>query len=270
MQIIEVQFTPWDNSYFFQPKNQEGRSLSLKIGDEVIVETVIGVDLGKVINLGELKRPAETGEEIKPIVRIATDVDKLKNLEINKDKKELLKVCSQGIAKYQLPMKLVDAHLSFDEKRLTYAFIADGRVDFRELVKDLIRYSHKSVRLQQIGVRDEAKICGDFSACGRGLCCKSFLHELGNVSTDFAKCQQIASRGSDRLSGVCGRLKCCLRFEQPMYEELAKGFPEIGSRFKSKAGEGTVMAWYPLKGAIGLNIGTAEERNVIEVKLKEV
>lgn len=269
MQIIEVQFTIWDNSYFFQPKNQDGQLLKIKLNDEVIVETVIGADLGKVINIGELKQP-ENGEEIKPIVRLATDVDKLKNLEINKDKKELLRVCSQNIEKYQLPMKLVDAHLSFDEKRLTYAFIADGRVDFRELVKELIRYSHKSVRLQQIGVRDEAKICGDFSACGRSLCCKSFLHELGNVSTDFAKCQQIASRGSDRLSGVCGRLKCCLRFEQPMYEEMSKGFPEIGSCFKSAYGEGIVAVWHPLKGTIGLNIGTAEERNVIEVKIKDV
>lgn len=269
MQVIEVQFTPWEQSYFFQPQNQAGEFLELKEGAEVIVETAIGVDLGKVIERGELNELPEHLEEIKPIVRLATDQDRLKNLEINKEKKELLKVCSQLIEKYQLPMKLVDAHISFDEKRLTYAFIADGRVDFRELVKDLIRYSHKSVRLQQIGVRDEAKISGDFASCGRSLCCRTFLKELGNVSTDFAKYQQIASRGSDRLSGVCGRLKCCLRFEQPIYEEMAKGFPEIGKKIKTKSGEGIVMAWYPLKGSVAVNLGTDVEPNVIEVKIKE-
>ena len=268
MQIIEIQFTLWDQSYYFKPENHEGLSLDIKVGDQVIVETVLGIDLGKVILVGELDPSAVGVEEVKPILRKVTPEDQLKYLEVCKGKEDLLTECRGLIKKYQLPMKLVAVHKSFDENRITFAFIADGRVDFRDLLKELIRKHKKSIRLQQLGVRDEAKIKGDVGPCGRNLCCQTYLKELGNVTTDMAKNQQVAHRGSDRLSGSCGRLKCCLRYEESVYNELAKDLPVIGSKIKTKHGPGVVIGWHTLKGTVDVDLGKDNERNIVEVALK--
>jgi len=138
-------------------------------------------------------------------------------------------------------MKLIDCYCSFDSNRLTFSFIADGRVDFRNLVKELTKQFKKTIRLQQLGVRDEAKLTGDIGSCGRGLCCQGHLKELGNVSTEYAKDQMIAHRGSDRLSGQCGRLKCCLAYEEDFYKEELKDYPKIGEKVKTKSGTGYVI-----------------------------
>ena len=265
MQIIEVQFAPWDQTYFFQPVSQTGQELDLKEGDRVVVETSLGVDLGRVVNRGELNSLPTKLEEIKPVIRQADEQDRLKFLELNQNNNQLFKDCSNLIKQLGLEMKLVDVQTSFDNQRITFAFIADGRVDFRYLVKELIKKHHKVVRMQQIGVRDEAKLKGDTGSCGRPLCCRGFLKELGNVSTDYAKCQQVAGRGSDRLSGVCSRLKCCLRYEQPVYEELAKGFPEIGSSIKTRQGSGVVTTWYPLRGTVGVALKGQARQIEVEV-----
>ena len=243
--------------------------MEFKKGNKVIVQTAIGTDIAEVVELGELAEPGEGFGEIKAVERIATPEDELRSLTLNKNKKNMLEECKKLSKKFQLEMKLIDVHVSFDDKRITYAFIADGRIDFREMVKDLIRRHQKSVRLQQIGVRDEAKAFGDIGACGRELCCKNFLNELGNVSTDFAKDQQIAHRGSERLSGLCDRLKCCLRYEEPVYQELAKDFPKIGSKVKTKAGEGIVVQWHVLKGTMNINIGSEQEKIIVEVPVKK-
>ena len=268
MQIIEVQFAPWDQSYFFLPQDEAGSSLDLKIGDSVIAETSLGVDLGTVAEIGELYELPPKADQIKPVKRKATDEDRLIFFELNKNKGGFCQIARELIKKHQLAMKFIDAYISFDDQRLTLAFIADGRIDFRELVKELGRAARKNVRLHQIGVRDEAKFKGDFGPCGRPLCCQAHLKVLGNVSNEFAQFQQVAHRGSDRLSGVCNRLKCCLRFEQPVYEEMAKGFPKIGSRLKTQYGEGEVIAWYPLKGKVGVNIGTEERPEMVEVEAR--
>lgn len=268
MQIIEVKFAPWDQQYYFKPEDSSGNFLNLKKGNKVIVETAIGTDIGEVAETGELAVLPPDLTEIKSVERMATPADELKSLTLNKDRKKLLEECKKVIKKHQLEMKMIDAHVSFDDKRITYAFIADGRIDFRDLVKDLIRKYQKSIRLQQIGVRDEAKVFGDIGSCGRKLCCTSFLTELGNVSTDFAKTQQVAHRGSERLSGLCDRLKCCLRYEEGVYQELAKKFPPLGSKIKTKSGEGTVVDWHVLKGTVGVNIGNEQERSIIEVEIK--
>ena len=268
MQVIEVQFTPWDQSYYFKPESQNGQPLAVKLGDQVIVETVLGVDLGRVILAGEMDMSAAGLDEVKPILRLATPEDQLKLLELNKDNGDLLEECRGLIKKYQLAMKLVAVHKSFDDNRVTFAFIADGRVDFRELLKELIRHHKKSIRLQQLGVRDEAKIKGDTGPCGRPLCCRTHLKELGNVTTDMAKNQQIAHRGSDRLSGSCGRLKCCLRYEEDLYSKLSRGLPALGSRIKTKQGAGTVVGWHTLKGTVDVDLGQENERNIVEVAVK--
>ncbi len=268
MQIIEVQFTPWDQSYYFKPEDSEGRLLDLKKGDEVILKTTVGTDLGKVKAAGELSQKPEGIDEIKPVIRKATAADQLKYLELNKNRLEKIEFCRSLIKKYKMDMKLVDVHTSFDNQRLVFAFIADGRIDFRELVKELTRKYSITIRMQQIGVRDEAKFRGDIGQCGKTLCCRTHLKELGNVTTDFAKCQQVAHRGSERLSGVCDRLKCCLRYEQPIYEELAKKFPALGTTVKTEKGAGVVVSWHTLKGTIDVNIGDEKNYNIVEVPIK--
>lgn len=269
MQIIEVQFAPWDQRYYFKPEDTQGNSLDLKKGDKVIIETAIGTDVGEIVARGELAELPAGLDEIKPVERIATPEDELKGLTLNKDRKKLLEECKKSIKKHQLTMKLIDVHVSFDDKRITYAFIADGRIDFRDLVKDLIRKYQKSIRLQQIGVRDEAKVFGDIGSCGRKLCCTSFLDELGNVSTDYAKNQQVAHRGSERLSGLCDRLKCCLRYEEPVYQELSQNFPAIGQKVKVKSNEGIVVDWHVLKGTVDVNIGKGGDRVIVEMPIKK-
>ena len=242
--------------------------MDLQKGDQVVVKTKVGTDLGRVIETGELAETPEGLIEIKPVVRKATAEDQLEYLGLNKDKKEKIAFCNSLIKKYELEMKLVDAQKSFDNQRLVFAFIADGRIDFRDLVKELTRKYASAIRMQQIGVRDEARFKGDIGPCGKPLCCQAYLKELGNVTTDFAKCQQIAHRGSERLSGVCDRLKCCLRYEQPIYEELSKHFPPIGSVVKTKKGSGEVVVWHTLRGTVDVNLGTVKEPNIVEVPVK--
>jgi len=169
-------------------------------------------------------------------------------------------------------MKLVDVHFSFDEKRVTFAFIAQGRVDFRELVKDLTRYYQKSIRLQQLGIRDEMKMCGDIGPCGRKLCCQGFVRDLGNITSEMAEEQQVAHRGSERLSGCCGRLRCCLSFEKNNYSELAKNLPELGAQVKTETGPGTVVGWHTLKQTVDVRVFDRKENSemVIELPLDKI
>ncbi len=259
MKIVEIQFTSWSKPYWFDPKNHE-----LKVGDYVIVKTELGLEIGKVLNF------KETGEEnkrdIKPILRKAnlSDIEKVE--EKNKHKDEALKTARDLIDKHQLEMKVADAHYSFDGSRITFYFTAGSRIDFRELVKDLTHYFQKSIRLHQIGVRDEAKCCGEFGPSGRPLCCKKFLDKLGQISSDFAEVQQIAHRGSERITGVCGRLKCCLAYEQSMYEKLNKNLPIINSIIKTAQGRGRVVVQHTLKQTVGVSLET-DPKTIVEVKI---
>jgi len=264
MTVCGIRFIYWDQLYYFQiPEGQ-----TYQVGDLVIVKTPTGNDLGKIEtffngDVEELKKE----EEIFSIIKQA-EKNEVEDLQkINQKTSDYLKFCRQLIKKHKLEMKLVDVHLSLDGHRITYAFIADGRVDFRELVKELIKKYNKAIRLQQLGVRDEVKFFGDIGPCGRLLCCQTYLQELGNVTSEFAKDQQVASRGAERLSGPCGRLKCCLAYEEKVYQDLNKKFPPLGSKFKTKEGEGIVVGYHTLRGAIDVNLGTEEEKKIIEVKI---
>jgi len=264
MRIYKVKFNSWDQEYFFKTTDDvEYQNNSL-----VVVKLPTGNDLGKVSGVyqGDVEK-LEKEAEIHTIQRVGNDEDQRELSRQNKKNKDLLKYCRQLIRKHKLEMKLVDVHISLDGGKLTYAFIADGRVDFRDLVKDLVKKYSKIIRMQQLGVRDEVKYFGDIGSCGRGLCCQEHLKELGNVTADFAKNQQVANRGSDRLSGVCGRLKCCLGYEEKVYEQLNKKFPPLGSKYRSKEGEGIVVGYHTLKGTIDLNIGKQNEENIIEIKV---
>jgi len=267
MKIAHIQFNLWDKIYQYLVAE-----LDLKIGDYVIVETEAALEIGKVVEINEIDQKTSESlnqeAELKSIIRKAT----LNDLEIlekqEKSKEEMMEFCKKMIIKNQLPMKLVDVHFAFDDKRITFAFIANGRVDFRPLVKDLTRHYQRNIRLQQLGVRDEAKIDGDVGACGIVQCCKTYLKVLGNVNAEQAQLQQVSHRGAERLSGICGRLKCCLRHENEVYKELSEKFPALGSLVKTPRGKGEVVEWHILKQAV--NVKLTEEDSIIEVPLEKI
>ncbi|OGF21770.1 hypothetical protein A2Y83_05280 [Candidatus Falkowbacteria bacterium RBG_13_39_14] len=182
----------------------------------------------------------------------SSDLDKLN--KINEKKLEYLKYCRECAKNLNLDMKLVDCHISFDEKKIVFAFTAEGRIDFRELVKMLNWSFRKSIRMHQIGIRDEAKISGHLGMCGRSLCCKRFLKEIASVNSEAADAQQINHRGAERISGICGRLMCCLNYEKEGYKELAKRLPPLGARVKFDGKELKVVGWHVLKQTVDLEI----------------
>jgi len=268
MKVAEVQFNFWE-----KPGNFLSDGLELKINDYVIIETEAGAEIGKVIELKEIDKKAfeeiNRTEAIKGIVRKATlsDLETLEKYEKNKE--EAMTVCKKFILKNQLQMKLVDVHFSFDDKRMAFAFIANGRVDFRPLVKDLTRHFQKNIRLQQLGVRDEAKVDGDIGACGITQCCKTYLKVLGNVNAEQAQLQQVSHRGAERLSGICGRLKCCLRYENETYKELSEKFPPLGSKVKTPRGKGEVVEWHILKQTAMVKLDEPED-SIVEVPVEKI
>jgi cell fate regulator YaaT (PSP1 superfamily) len=207
---------------------------------------------------------------IKPILRKASlhDINKTISLQ---DKKDALEFAKKMKEKHNLPMKFIDVHYSFDGSRMTFAFIADGRVDFRELVKDLTRNFNKTIRLQQIGIRDEAKIMGDIGHCGQKLCCRGHLRNLDSITSDMAEVQECAHRGSDRISGICGRLMCCLAYEHCGYQELSKKLPAVGTKVNVDGKRGVVVGRHLLKQSVDVEFKDKEAggngRVVVEVDI---
>lgn len=227
IEVIGVRFRPNGKIYFFAPNNIE-----LEVGDAVIVETARGVEYGKVV-LG--RRAVDEGSitsTLKPVIRRATPEDDKKN-EANKDKcKEAYDICLEKIAKHGLEMKLIDVEYTFDNNKVLFYFTADGRIDFRELVKDLASVFKTRIELRQIGVRDETKILGGIGICGRELCCHKHLSDFVPVSIKMAK-EQNLSLNPTKISGVCGRLMCCLKNEQETYEYLNDKLPNVGDIVKT-------------------------------------
>jgi len=268
MKIAQIQFSPWDKAYNFSV----GQIL-LNIGDQVVVKTELGMEIGKVAHVFDAKEDDEKKgfkiSEIKPILRIAT-LDDLEKLPDEEEKEKALSFCKRLKERFDLPMKFVGVHFSFDGSRITFAFIADGRVDFRELVKELTRHFGKTIRLQQIGIRDEAKIMGDYGHCGRGLCCREHLKKLSSITSEMADIQQCAHRGSDRISGVCGRLMCCLNYEQSGYEDLFKKLPPVGTKVNVDGRRGVVVNHHILKQSVDVKFDDnkkGEGGGVVEVDL---
>jgi cell fate regulator YaaT (PSP1 superfamily) len=290
MKIAQIQFTPWDKVYNFSQNN-----LDLKVGDKVVVKTDMGTDIGEVIgflNMDEEeyaqlqvktreallpddktevveKSADETPDSessLKPVSRKVTPSDNEK-MPTLAEKKKALEFCKKMKDKFTLPMKFIDAHFSFDGSRITFAFIADGRVDFRELVKELTRHFGKTIRLQQIGIRDEAKIMGDYGHCGRLLCCKGFLGELSSITSEMSELQQCSHRGSERISGICGRLMCCLAYEQKGYEELAKVIPPIGTKVNVDGKKGEIVGHHILKQSVNVKFGGEKREDTIVVEV---
>jgi Uncharacterized homolog of PSP1 len=228
--VVAVKFRTSQKHYYFDPCG-----LEIKHGDYVIVETSRGVELGVVRNgLIEVSEK-EFGRGIKPVIRIATPEDIQKEKDNLQKRNEAVRLCKKKIEEYGLQMKLIDAEYTFDDTKLVFYFTAEKRVDFRELVKELAGQFHIRIELRQIGVRDEARILGGFGTCGRELCCKGWLTDFEPVSIKMAKVQNLSLNPS-KISGCCGRLMCCLKYENDIYTEMKEGLPEVGEIVETSNG----------------------------------
>ena len=201
---------------------------------------------------------SDTVPPLRPIVRIATDADKKHHEENKKKEEDAFRVCNEKIAAHGLDMKLIDAQYTFDNSKLLFYFTSAGRVDFRDLVKDLAGVFRTRIELRQIGIRDEAKLMGGMGPCGRPLCCTRFLSDFGQVSIKMAK-EQNLSLNSSKISGICGRLMCCLRYEQETYEYELKRTPPVGATVRTPDGLGTVTEISPLIGTVKVRLSATPE-----------
>ena len=260
VQTVFLKIRRWENS---RPAKS---SQSFEIGDLVIIETEDGLESAIVEKIKAEKENLEESTGIK-IVRKAN----LRDLNIIKEHRqkeaEALKICHDEVKKSDLPMKVIGASYSFDGGIVSFAFIADGRVDFRELVKTLSKHFQRSVRLHQIGARDEARSSGGYGICGRELCCIRFSENLPSISSEMAKSQHIVRRGSDRISGLCGRLMCCLAFEAEQYQEMLKQMPAVGKELKTAEGKGVVKKVNALTGMVNIEL---EDGKFVNISIKDI
>lgn len=259
--VVGVRFRKSGKIYYFSP-NQ----LDLSQGDSVIVETARGVEFGTIV-CGPKEIPvSEVVLPLKPVIRKATPEDFERAKDNEEREKQAFDICIEKIAKHELPMKLVDVEYTFDRNKLVFYFTAEGRVDFRELVKDLAAVFRTRIELRQIGVRDEAKMLGGLGCCGRSMCCASFLGEFEPVSIKMAK-EQNLSLNPAKISGVCGRLMCCLRYEYEAYKACRQGLPKIGQEVRTAKGTAKVVDLDILRRLVRLDFGDGE---VLTVSAEEI
>lgn len=262
--VVGVRFKKAGKIYYFDPMD-----LDIKKGNYVVVETARGIEFGecvigiKSINESEIVAP------LKSVLRIATEEDIQKHFT-NKDKeKDAFDICLNKIAEHGLTMKLIDVEYTFDNNKVIFYFTADGRVDFRELVKDLATIFKTRIELRQIGVRDEAKMLGGLGPCGRPMCCSTFLGDFASVSIKMAK-EQNLSLNPTKISGICGRLMCCLNYEQSTYEDIRKRLPKIGSIVKTEEGTGEVIYNNTVKESVRVKMKRGEEEVIQDFKIEDV
>lgn len=244
VEVIGIRFRSQGKIYYFDPRGQK-----LKKGEFAIVETARGPEFGEVNLENTMVNVSETVTPLRPLIRVATPADVEHNAENREKEKNALVICQQKIEAHKLDMKLIDVQYAFDNSKLLFYFSSDGRVDFRELVKDLASVFRTRIELRQIGIRDEAKMLGGIGSCGRMLCCTTFLPDFAQVSIKMAK-EQGLSLNSAKISGMCGRLMCCLHFESETYSEEIKRTPAVDSLVKTEDGVGTVISTNPLAGTI--------------------
>ena len=247
-EIIGVRFKNVGKIYYFDPDGKQ-----INNGQQVIVETARGVECGEVALPNRIVDDSEIVSPLKKVIRIATAEDLQKITENKKKEQEALEICQQKINEHKLDMKLVDVEYTFDNNKILFYFTADGRVDFRELVKDLASIFRTRIELRLIGVRDESKMLGGLGICGRPFCCSTFLGEFQPVSIKMAK-EQSLSLNPTKISGTCGRLMCCLKYEQDVYEQLLKITPKVGAIVNSPDGKGQVIDSNLLTGMIKVRL----------------
>ena len=236
MNKVSIRVYPWESPKIFRNDN-----FDLEEGDQVIVETEQGIENGEVVAADIEDGGKEDKEEEKSVLRRANASDTELIKRYQKKRKEALDICRAEIKKNNLPMKLADARFSFDGSKITFPFTAEKRVDFRNLIRTLSQRFQKSVRLQQIGSRDETRASGGFGVCGRELCCGVFGGNLKSVTAENARVQQLGQRGSDRISGLCGRLRCCLGYESEQYKKASVDFPGLWTKIKVNGKDGKII-----------------------------
>ena len=263
--VIGVRFRNVGKIYYFSPKD-----LEIHTGDHVIVETARGVEYGHVVLAPRDVEDEKVIQPLKEVIRIANPQDDKKE-EINRKKeKEAFQVCLKKIREHSLEMKLIDVEYTFDNNKILFYFTTDGRIDFRELVKDLAAIFKTRIELRQIGVRDETKILGGIGICGRPLCCHTYLSEFVPVSIKMAK-EQNLSLNPTKISGVCGRLMCCLKNEEETYEELNRKLPNTGDRVTTPEGlKGEVQSVNVLRQLVKVIVDVEDEKEIREYQASEL
>lgn len=265
IKVIGVRFRTAGKIYFFDPMK-----LDIKKNDHVIVETARGIEYGTVVSDPREVTDDKVIQPLKPVLRIATEKDDETEASNKAKEKEAFKICLEKIAKHGLEMKLIDAEYTFDNNKVLFYFTADGRIDFRELVKDLAGVFKTRIELRQIGVRDETKIVGGIGICGRPLCCHTHLSEFIPVSIKMAK-EQNLSLNPTKISGVCGRLMCCLKNEEDTYEELNRRLPNIGDYVTTDDGlKGEVQSVNVLRQLVKVIVDKDDEKEIIEYRVEQL
>mgnify|MGYP004680361383 FL=1 len=253
-EIIGVRFKELGKVYSFDP-----HGTPVQLGQKIIVETARGIELGEVALANKMVEDSEIVSPLKGLVRVATEEDLRRAEQHRQKEKEAFAICSECIEKHDIDMHLVDAEYTFDGAKLMFYFTSDGRVDFRELLKELARIFRTRIDLRQIGVRDEAKMLGGIGICGRPFCCSSFLEEFQPVSIKMAK-EQSLSLNPMKISGACGRLMCCLKYEQAAYEDLTKRVPPVGSLVETPDGRGVVTEATLLRERVKVRLDSAPDQ----------
>ncbi len=265
IKVVGVRFRTAGKIYYFDPKNYK-----IAVGDHVIVETARGVEYGTVMIAPKELPPEKVIQPLKPVLRVATLEDEKIEERNHQKEKEAFKICIEKIQKHKMEMKLVDAEYTFDNNKLLFYFTADGRIDFRELVKDLASVFRTRIELRQIGVRDETKILGGIGICGRPLCCNTFLSEFAPVSIKMAK-EQNLSLNPSKISGVCGRLMCCLKNEEETYEYLNSRLPNTGDYVTTDDRlKGEVHSVNVLRQTVKVLVEVDDEKEIREYRVNQL
>ena len=255
-EVIGVRFKDMGKVYYFDPCG-----ISASVGDELIVDTARGLEFGTVAVANKTVGANEVVLPLRAVIRFATAEDKAKNADNKRKEKEAFDICLGKINSFGLDMKLVECEYTFDNSKLLFYFTSDGRVDFRELVKELAATFRTRIELRQIGIRDETKMVGGLGVCGMPFCCKRFLDDFGQVTIKMAK-EQNLSLNSQKISGACGRLMCCLRYEHNVYEEEIRKTPKVDSLVDTPDGRGTVCETVPLAGMVKVKFADGEQQYI--------
>lgn len=260
--VVAILFEATKKRYYFEVLD----GTKLKRNDKVVVETARGAEIGIVCGAPLQMKEKDLMLPLKPVLRYATEKESSAYEELKIEAKDVASICKEKIVKHNLKMKLVASEIAFDKSKITFYFTANGRIDFRELVKDLADSFRSRIELRQIGVRDEARILGDIGPCGKELCCKTFLNKFDAVSVKMARDQGLVINPT-KISGVCGRLLCCINYEFAQYEEALKNFPAVNQRVKTPDGNGKVSSISPLNEFLYVYI---PDRGIIRYNLEDI
>lgn len=264
MTVVGVRFKTAGKVYYFDPQD-----FPLKLHDLVVVETARGTECGEIVMERREVGEEEIAPPLKQVLRLATERDRRILAENKERERRAFETCKRKIFEHKLEMKLVQAEVTFDRSKILFYFTAEGRVDFRALVKDLAGIFHTRIELRQIGIRDEAKLCGGLGVCGRPLCCNTFLNDFQHVSVKMAK-EQNLSLSPTKISGTCGRLMCCLKYEQDAYEHLLHVTPKYGAVVETQEGRGTVVENNLLTGMLKVRLEKRPDGAPLVVNRKQV